>query len=712
MSGVDEVGSAPVARREQTVRELHGIRRIDDYAWLRDVTDPTVRAHLQAERDFYDTATSHLRPSVTTLANEMSSRVPPADASVSWRLDQFSYYTRTASGSEYGALCRRIDNSEPDRTTEFVANPVADDDSPTSEQVLLDVAALAEGSSYVELGVCEVSPDERLLAYSVDRCGDEVYVLRFRDLGTGTDLGDVLPRTYYAGAWSADSATFLYTVSDEKYRPFQVWRHRVGEHPSSDALVLEEPDERFDLSVRRSRTGDLLFLSSESRDTSEVWLVDAHDPAQPARVVEPRRQGVEYSCEHARTPEGDRLFIVTNDGATEFRLVSAPVDAPGRDSWEEVVAEQPGRRLLSPDAFDGSLVLTMRDAESASLVVLSLANEASYEVRPEPEAGTIRLDRNERYGAAEVTIAEESYTQPVAWHAVDLATGTRRLLRRRPVPAYAAADYVSERRVMPTADGVEVPVTLVRHRDVALDGTAPCLLYGYGAYEAIFEPEFDPALTVLLDRGVVFAHAHVRGGGEAGRRWWLDGRLASKQNTFGDHVAVADGLAAGVVDGARIVTRGLSAGGLLQGAVFSQEPARWAGVVAEVPFVDVVTTMLDASIPLTVNEWDEWGDPQRPDEFAWMLAYSPYDNLPPAGGRPPLLVTGALHDPRVMVWEPAKWVAALRASDQEWAPHCLFRCETGSGAHVGPSGRYAHLRYEAEIYAWVLDRFGLAGRPP
>jgi oligopeptidase B len=278
-------------------------------------------------------------------------------------------------------------------------------------------------------------------------------------------------------------------------------------------------------------------------------------------------------------------------------------------------------------------------------------------------------------------------------------------------PGHHPDDYVCETRTAPAADGEQVPMTVVRHRETALDGTAPALLYGYGAYEYSFEPNWDPALPSLLDRGVVFVHAHVRGGGEGGRRWWLDGRLEHKQNTFSDHVAVAHAMASFVAPG-RIVTRGLSAGGLLQGAVFSQRPDLWRGVVAEVPFVDVVTSMLDATIPLTANEWDEWGDPRRRADFDWMLAYSPYDNLPAPGGRPDLLVTGALHDPRVMVWEPAKWVAALRASDPGWSPHCLFRCEVGAGSHVGPSGRFGHLGYEAEVYAWVLERLERADLRP
>jgi oligopeptidase B len=284
-----------------------------------------------------------------------------------------------------------------------------------------------------------------------------------------------------------------------------------------------------------------------------------------------------------------------------------------------------------------------------------------------------------------------------------LATGASRDQHRQEAPGHDPGHYLTELRHFAAPDGTPVGATLIRHRDTPLDGSAPALVYGYGAYEYTFEPDWDPALPSLLDRGVVFVHAHVRGGGEGGRTWWLDGRLERKQNTFTDFLAVADGLD-GLVDGARIASRGLSAGGLLQAAVFSQRPERWRAVVAEVPFVDVVTTMFDASIPLTVGEWDEWGDPRRREEFDWMLAYSPYDNLPPAGRRPDLLVTGAVHDPRVMVHEPAKWVAALRESDPAWSPRCAFRCELAAGSHSGPSGRFGHLGYEAEVLAWVLDK--------
>jgi oligopeptidase B len=330
-------------------------------------------------------------------------------------------------------------------------------------------------------------------------------------------------------------------------------------------------------------------------------------------------------------------------------------------------------------------------------------------VRSRDRVGFVDLYRNEQYDAAAVTVCDEAHLRPPVWSSVDLLTGHVTEVHRGEAPGLDPDAYVSERRTFPSADGTPVPAVLLRHRDTPLDGSAPALVYAYGAYEAVDEPEWDPALPSLLDRGVVWVHALVRGGGEGGRRWWLDGSMRHKQHTFDDLIAVADGLARErLVDGERIASRGLSAGGLLQGAVFSQRPDRWRAVVAEVPFVDVVTTMLDETIPLTVNEWEEWGDPRVREEFDWMLAYSPYDNLPAPGTRPDLLVTGAVHDPRVMVREPAKWVAALRESDPEWSPRLLFRCETSAGAHVGPSGRIGHLGYEAEVYAWILDRLGVA----
>ncbi len=681
------------------VHELHGVARPDDYAWLRDTSSAATQAHLAAERSWYESATSHLRSLASTLTSEMSSRVPPADRSVSWRRMVSSYYTRTPEGAEYAQLCR-IRDSRDGR------------DGSDEETVLLDPAELAAGSAYVDLGLMLVSPDERVLAYSVDRTGAEVFGLAFRDLDTLEDLPDRVPRSYYTGAWSADSGTFFYTVHDAAYRPHQVWRHRLGSPVGDDVLVLEEHDERFTVELFASRTGDLVVIDVASRDTSEVWLVDAHRPESAARCVRARRPGVEYHVEHSRGPAGERLLLLTDDGATEFRLLAAPVSAGEvgePDTWQELVAEDPAERLHDVQAFASHLVLSLRRGGAPVLRVLTPDGVPVHDVVCSLPAGTIRLGRNELYDVQAVTVVEESYAQPRVSSDVDLVTGARTERHRQDVPGYDPDTVVTERLWVPTTDRSLVPATLVRHRDTPLDGTAPVLMWGYGAYESCDDPEFQTALPSLLDRGVVYVQTHPRGGGECGRRWWLDGRLVTKQNTFSDHVAVADHLVAmGLVDGDRIVSRGLSAGGLLQGAVFTQRPDRWRAIVAEVPFVDVLTSMLDPTVPLTVNEWDEWGDPRRRADFTWMLAYSPYDNLPPAGGRPDLLVTGALHDPRVMVSEPAKWVAALRATDPDWSPRCVFRCELGAGAHTGPSGRYASLAYEAEVGAWILDRLEAA----
>ncbi|MFY9916073.1 MAG: prolyl oligopeptidase family serine peptidase [Nocardioidaceae bacterium] len=694
--------SIPEARRIEKVHEANGHRRVDGYAWLRDGDDPEVLAYLAAERSFYDAATAHLAPLVRGLTGDMMRRVPETDWSVSHRRTRFSYYTRTPAGSDYEQLWRGLDRAPGDSGQ-----------SAGADQLLLDPAELKGDSAYVEVGISLVSPDEKLLAYSVDTTGDEVYTLRFRDLEGGVvrDLEDLIPRSYYGGAWSADSQAFFYTVHDQAYRPYQVWRHQVGTSGSDDVLVLSEQDEQYELDVRATRSGDLVVIHAANRDTSEVWLVDAHHPEQPVRCVEARRRGVEYTCEHLRTPAGDRLLIVTNDGAQEFRLVSAPLASPGRESWVEVLAENPAERLYDVTAFAGHVVTTLRRDTSLMARAYRITADGGLadpvDLTTSLPSGTLELAHNELFETGRVQVVEESWIHPKAWYSVDLTDGTRRHLLDQDVPAYDPAQYVTERFDAPV-DDVLIPITVVRHVDTPLNGSAPCLLYGYGAYESCDDPAFDAALTGLLDRGVVWAYAAIRGGGEGGRRWWLDGHLEHKQNTFSDHIAAANFLADGLVDGARIVTRGLSAGGLLQGAVFSQAPTRWAGVIAEVPAVDILTTMLDPSIPLTINEWDEWGDPRKPDEYQWLLAYSPYDNLPPVGTRPDLLVTGALHDSRVMFWEPAKWVAALRETDPDWSPRCVFRIELGQGAHAGPSGRYGHLRYEAEIYAWALDRFGLA----
>jgi oligopeptidase B len=699
----------PRAPREPFEHTEHGVPRPDPYQWMAE-GGAAFLGHLRAERAFYDSACAHLHSLVSALRSEMTGRLPGADTSPRWRRSRFSYYTRTTDGNDYADVMREILGIDAESKPNPASGTGSGDEIDGRAEVVLDVNDLASGSDFFDLGVTLVSPDEDLLAWSADRTGEEVYELRFRDLRTGSDLDEVVPRSYYGGAWSADSAYFFYTVHDRAYRPHQVWRHRLGTPVTADALVLEEPDERFELTVRASRSGEVVLLRSESRDTGEVWAVDARDPESAPRSVGGRRPGVVYRAEHLRAGP---LLLVTNDDAVEFRLVSAPVPAADQDHtvWQPVRPEDPAERLERIDAFADHLVLSHRAGGEHRLRVVPVDDPAAegFVVGSRFPGGTVRLARNPAYDVGAVTVVDQAYVEPPVWCDLDLASGERSDVLRQAAPGHDPGRYLTSRLDVPSEGGVSVPVTVVRHRDTPLDGTAPLLLYGYGAYEFTEEPDWDPALPSLLDRGAVFAHAHVRGGGEGGRRWWLDGRLEHKQHTFTDFVAVADAMADRYVDGSRIVSRGLSAGGLLQGAVFSQRPDRWRAVVAEVPFVDVVTTMLDASIPLTVNEWDEWGDPRRRADFDWMLAYSPYDNPPPAGSRPDLLATGAVHDPRVMVREPAKWVARLRETDPEWSPRCHFRVETGAGAHTGPSGRFGHLAYEAEVYAWILDR--LLDRP-
>ncbi|MBB5870183.1 oligopeptidase B [Allocatelliglobosispora scoriae] len=586
--------------------------------------------------------------------------------------------------------------------------------------VVLDEAELAGSEGYAAIGVREPSPDNTLLAYSVDTTGDEVYRLRFRDLSTLHDLPEELPRTYYTGAWSADSRTFFYTVHDRLFRPYQVWRHTIGTPVAADVLVRQEDDARFELTVAATRDGEWIVIEARSRTTTEHHLVPTSDAAADPILALPRVDGVEARVEHA----DGRLLITTNATTPEFAvsLVMAPTLQELRRSGpaapdtaaplgpastsgatlEELVLSGDGERVIRCHPLRGFVLVELRRDGFPLLRAVDRHSGTALEIDAGIAAGTVTLLPHFDCADTAVTIRVESLIEPPSWWSVDLATGGRTLLKRTEVIGYDPAGYRTERRHATAPDGTQVPVTLAWHAATPHDGTAPALLWGYGAYESCDDPAFDELLPSLLDRGVVYALTHPRGGGENGRGWWLDGHLAAKANTFTDHIAVADWLAeTGIADGARIASRGLSAGGLLQGVIVNRRPDRWAAIVAEVPFVDVVTSMLDPDIPLTVNEWEEWGDPRRPDEFAWLWAYSPYENEPD-GPRPALLVTAALHDPRVMVHEPAKWVARLRARAKPSDAPLYLRTELGAGAHTGPAGRYAHFRYEAEIAAFVL----------
>jgi oligopeptidase B len=680
---------APLAPRKPSVRELHGDTVVDEYAWMRSPSDPVLREYLTAERAHYDAHTTRLKQFADKLAAEAASRIPKGDEySVAWQLDGFTYRTRIPHGEENEQLLRSSPGHE--------------------EQVLLDENRLAEPTGFIELGAREPSPDGMLLAWSADTTGAEFYELRIRDIRSGEDLPEVIPGTYTGVAWSADSKHLFYLVPDDSHRPYQVWRHELGSAADADVLVYEEGDQQFDLTLDGSRSGQLVIVTAASRETTEVWVLDAERPLDPPVSVASRERGVEYRVDHAR--DGD-LYVVTDSAEEEFTLMRGRLG----ESWSQVdcPAIAPARqdtRLLRCDVLAEHLVLTVRRGGSPMIVITDHDGGNPREIAPQLTAGSIRVEHADDYDLPWIIVAEESLIEPTSWHELELTSGERKLLKRMDVPGYDPSRYVTERLMAPAGDGTDIPVTVARLASTALDGSAPCLLYGYGAYEATIDPEFERGLPSLLDRGVVYGVAHIRGGGEFGRAWWQQGRLQTKRNTFTDYLAVADWLAGvdgtPLVDGSRIVTRGASAGGLLQGAVYSMRPDRWRAVVAEVPFVDVVNTMLDPSIPLTANEWDEWGDPRRPEDYDWMRSYSPYEN-PPAGPRPPLLVTGAVNDPRVSIHEPAKWVASLRATDDSQGSLLLFRAELGVGAHSGPSGRDSKLRYEAEIEAFILDAMGI-----
>jgi oligopeptidase B len=694
----------------------------DAYAWMRDTSDPAMRAYLGAERAYYDQQMAHTTAARGALAAEMSARLAPAAESVSWQRGGFAYFTRTVAGLEYEQFCRR-----PAPGPAAGAGPRAAGE-PEPAEVLLDVNLLLEdpecGAGYVALGVREVSPDGTLLAYSVDFDGDEVYQLRIRDLASGADLTtgagrpERIGRTYYGLAWSADSRSLFYVVTNAVYRAYQIWRHDIGTDPAGDVLVFTEHDERFDVIVRATRSGAFILLETESRDTTETLVIPATDASAAPFVLRERQNGSEYRADHADGPDGGEFYLVTNDEAVDYRLVRGPVPAPGHPAaWQEVIAGAAGTRLVSCHVFGRFLVVEQRRDAATQLRVIDRETGEERLIEAAGPEVALALGVNEEYRAGAVTVRTESLIDPPSWHDVDLASGGWRLRKWQEVPGYDPAGYRTERITAPAPDGTAIPVTVAYRAGLPRDGSAPCLLYGYGAYESCEWPEFSLPVASLLDRGYLYAVAHVRGGGEGGRRWWLQGRLDHKRNTFTDFIAVADALAAdGWAAGDAITSRGLSAGGLLQGAVYSMAPQRWRAVVAEVPFVDVVNTMLDPTIPLTAGEWDEWGDPREPAMRAYMESYSPYDN-PPTGDRPDLLVTGSVHDPRVLVHEPAKWVARLRATGPADAAgaddrgRVLFRAELGAGAHVGPAGRYDKLAYEAEVLAFILDAGGQPRSP-
>ncbi len=681
---MNEVGTAPkppIAPGRPKVLEKHGEARVDPYYWMRDKDDPEVLAHLEAENAYTDAVMAPTTELQETLFREIVGRIQETDTSARSYFKGYWHYTRTVEGLDYEIHCRRPGSI----------------DSP--EQVLLDGNQLAKGHPYFDLGFVEHSQDEKLLAYAVDHTGGELHELRFRDLATGADLVDVVKGVYYGAAWAADNRTFFYVKPDQAMRPFQVWRHTLGTSPDRDVLVLQEDDERFELSVELTKSERYIIFSSTSQVTSECRFLASDDPDGEPAMIEARRHGIEYSVEH----QGDRFLILTNDGARNFRLMAAPVAHPGRASWDEVVAERDGVRINFTDVHIEHVVLGQRSEGLQRLEVLDCLSGSRHLIEQPDAAYTAFPGSSPAYDSAVMRFFYTSLTAPFSAIDYDMRTRQRTLVKEQPVRGgYDRADYVSERLWATAPDGSRIPISVVHRRDVKRNGANPTLLYGYGAYEISIDPMFDPARLSLLDRGFVFAIAHVRGGGEMGREWYEDGKFLNKANTFTDFIACATHLIdQGYTNKSRLAIRGRSAGGLLIGAALNARPDLFACAVAQVPFVDVLTTMLDETMPLTVNEYEEWGNPGDLEYYQYMKSYSPYDNVR-AEPYPALLVTAGLNDPRVAYWEPAKWVAKLRSLKLGDAP-VLLKTEMGSG-HSGPSGRYESWREEAFVLAFVVGQ--------
>jgi oligopeptidase B len=698
----------PTARREPTPRRRHGDVFEDPYAWMSNRDDPALLAYLEAENAHATELTEHVQPLADTIYEEFRSRVKETDLSVPVRHDRWWYYSRTIEGEQYPVDGRVLLADHPERPS------LEGDAAPKAEEVLLDQNAAAAGHDFFAVGGSEVSPAGDLLAYAADLAGDERYDVRVVRIATGEVLDEVVRQTGGALAWSLDGRYFFYTRVDDAWRPYQVWRHEVGTAEGADVLVHEEPDERFFVGVGASRDDRHIIIGLGSKTTNEYRLLDAADPLGTPRVVAERRQGVEYDIE----PVGDQLFILHNARRTNFELAVAPLTCTSHEEWVPLEVTTEDEYVTGVDGFDDFIAISLRREGGTAVRIIERSAHASapgglgeaHDVEVGEPLHTIRVGANPETATRTIQLFWESLVTPRTVIDYDVATRTSTVLKQQEVlGGHDPSDYVQSREWATAPDGTRVPISLVHHKGTPLDGTAPGLLNGYGAYGIPSDPWFSVLRLSLLQRGWVFAIAHVRGGSELGRSWYDNGKLEHKGNSFTDFVACADRLrAARVVDPDRLAAEGGSAGGLLMGAVVNQAPDRFRFVHASVPFVDALTTILDPSLPLSVIEWEEWGNPVE-DRTAYerMRSYSPYETVVSgraAGPHPALLVTTSLQDTRVYVTEPAKWVAALRYADRDRpdAAPIIFRTELAAG-HGGQSGRYDQWRQWAWETAVLID---------
>jgi oligopeptidase B len=673
----------PTAKRVPNVTEVNGHKLVDNYYWLRDKANPEVKAYLESENAYTDSVMKPTEPLQKKLYDEMLGRIKETDVEVPYKKGDYFYYTRTEAGKQYPIRCRRKGSM----------------DAP--EEVLLDVNELAKGQIFMALGEFEVSDDGNLLAYSTDNTGFRQYVLAVKDLRTGKTLPDHAERVGSV-AWANDNKTFFYTIEDaQTKRQYRMYRHTAGT-TGADTLVYEEKDERFNMNVGKSRSKAYIFLVSASHTTSEARYVPAEQATAEWKVIEPRKQDVEYYPDH----NGDFFYLRTNDTGRNFRLVKAPVADPRRANWQEVVPERPEVMLRDVDFFKNYYVSYERQDGLPQIRVTDLQSGKSRRIEfPEPaylSYGYI----NAEYDTNKIRYAYQSFITPPSVFEYDMASGASVLLKQKEVPGYDRGRYQAERIYATAPDGVKVPISLVHLKGEKLDAKGALCLTGYGSYGYAYDINFNSNIFSLVDRGVTFSVAHIRGGGEMGKAWHDAGRMMNKKNTFTDFIASAEYLLAqGYGSKDRLVIEGRSAGGLLMGVVLNMRPDLFHAALVGVPFVDVINTMLDESLPLTVPEFEEWGNPKEKAAFDYMISYSPYDNIE-AKAYPNMLVKTSFNDSQVMYWEPAKYVAKMRAVRTDHNT-LLLKTNMSPAGHGGASGRYDRLKETAFDYAYFLTQMGI-----
>lgn len=685
----------PVADRRPTTSTHHGITRTDDYAWLRadnwqtvmhdpSVLAPDIRAYLEAENAYAATAMADVEALRVALFKEMRGRIKEDDSSVPAPDGAFAYATRYEHGAEHPQIVRTARNGG-------------------DERIVLDANRMAASKAYFRLGGFAHSNDHRLIAYSTDEKGNEYFTLRFRDAETGLDLPDVIEATSGAATWANDGKTLFYVWIDANHRPAKVFRHVIGTDPKDDVLVYGDKHPGFFISVGRSHSRGFIIIDTHDHETSEVRVIDANQPDGAPRLIAKRLAGEEYSVGHG----GDRFYILTNaDGAEDFKIVTAPIATPDRRHWRDLVPHVPGRLILDVTVYRDYLVRLERESSLPRIIIRHLPSGDEHAIAFDEEAFSLGTLDGYEFDTTTLRFTYSSMTTPARVFDYDMATRQRTLLKEEEIPSgHDPADYVTRRIFAPADDGETVPVSLIYRKGTRLDGSAPCLLYGYGAYGITIPAAFGVTRLSLVDRGFIYAIAHIRGGKDKGYRWYAAGKRERKPNTFSDFVAAAEYLITQkFTSRGAIVGWGGSAGGLLIGAVANMAPELFAGLIAEVPFVDTLATMLDATLPLTPPEWPEWGNPIESEaDYRLIASYSPYDNVKPQA-YPAILALAGLSDPRVTYWEPAKWVAKLRATKTD-ARLLVFRTNMDAG-HGGASGRFDRLQETAFATAFALKVVG------